>query len=321
MARGSRRRGGPAGRVVAARRRPGRPGPGRARDVVRSPCGRRPSPANGPLGGAACETEVRRHRSAATPRPNVMVVMMDDMRWDEVQYLPNVQRYVRDRGLRFTNSFSPYPLCCPARTSFLLGQYAHNHHVLYHDAPYGFGSIDDSRTIATSLERVGYRTAMVGKYLNGYGVMPSRVTGRSSIDYVPAGWTDWMAGWTRSGRTARRTGATPTTTSRSRRTSTASPSLTRAVLLDGDRRRGDRPGRRPWRERKATGKPWFLWVTPVAPHHGGPGSPTTRRRTPRSTASAALRDAGPAPLGQGPLRHRDHARRPAPARTGRARPT
>ena len=88
-----------------------------------------------------------------------MVVMMDDMRWDEVQYLPNVQRYVRDRGLRFTNSFSPYPLCCPARTSFLLGQYSHNHHVLHHDAPYGFGSIDDSRTIATSLERVGYRTA------------------------------------------------------------------------------------------------------------------------------------------------------------------
>src|SRR4029077_15545502 len=51
-----------------------------------------------------------------------------------------------------------------------------------------------SRTIAASLERVGYRTAMVGKYLNACGVMPSRVTGRSSIDYVPAGWTAWMAG-------------------------------------------------------------------------------------------------------------------------------
>jgi len=212
------------------------------------------------------------HRSAATPRPNVMVVMMDDMRWDEVQYLPNVQRYVRDRGLRFTNSFSPYPLCCPARTSFLLGKYAHNHHVLYHDAPYGFGSIDDSRTIATSLERVGYRTAMVGKYLNGYGVMPSRVTGRSSIDYVPAGWTDWMAGldtiWPDGSPYRGNTYNYYSFTQNINGGTVAHHGqYSSTVIADEVIGLVGAHGA----ERKATGRPWFLWVTPVAPHHGGPG--------------------------------------------------
>ena len=210
--------------------------------------------------------------TAVNPRPNVMVVMMDDMRWDEVKYLPNVQRYVRDRGLRFTNSFSPYPLCCPARASFLLGQYSHNHHVLHHDAPYGFGAIDDSRTIATSMERVGYRTAMVGKYLNKYGVMPSRVTGRPSIDYVPAGWTDWMTGldtiWPDGspyrGNTYNYFSFTQningvTVPHRGQYSST--------VIADEVIGLVDAYGV----ERKTTGKPWFLWVTPVAPHHGGPG--------------------------------------------------
>jgi N-acetylglucosamine-6-sulfatase len=200
-------------------------------------------------------------------RPNVMVVMMDDMRWDEVRYLPNVQRYVRDRGLRFTNSFSPYPLCCPARTSFLLGEYAHNHQVLYHEAPYGFGSIDDSRTIATSLKRVGYQTAMVGKYLNKYGVMPSRVTGRSSLHYVPAGWTDWMSGldtiWPAGspyqGNTYNYFSFTQnvngqTVANRGRYSSTVIADEVIGLV-------GKYAGQK---------KPWFLWVTPVAPHHGGP---------------------------------------------------
>ena len=78
------------------------------------------------------------------------MVMMDDMRWDELRFAPNVQRHVTGRGLQFANSFSPLPLCCPARSSFLLGQYAHNHKVLTVSSPYGFGSLDDRRTVATS---------------------------------------------------------------------------------------------------------------------------------------------------------------------------
>ena len=46
-----------------------------------------------------------------------------------------------DQGLDFRNSFGPYPLCCPARASFLTGRYAHNHHVFSHAAPYGFQAL------------------------------------------------------------------------------------------------------------------------------------------------------------------------------------
>ena len=119
------------------------------------------------------------------------MVMADDMRTDDLRFMPSVRRLLVGRGLSFRNSFSPYPLCCPARASFLTGRYAHNHHVFSHEDPYGFQSFDDHATIATALHQAGYQTGFVGKYLNGYGAQPSLVTGGPSFRYVPAGWTDW----------------------------------------------------------------------------------------------------------------------------------
>ena len=78
--------------------------------------------------------------------------MADDMRADDLRFMPHVRRLVAARGLTYENTFSPYPLCCPARASFLTGQYAHNHRVLGNAAPYGFGGFDDSATVATSLQ-------------------------------------------------------------------------------------------------------------------------------------------------------------------------
>ncbi len=133
----------------------------------------------------------RLERQRELRRPNVVVVMADDMRADDLRFMPHVRRLIAARGLSFENSFSPYPLCCPARASFLTGQYAHNHGVLDNTLPYGFGGFDDSATLATSLRAAGYRTAFVGKYLNDYGLVPSRVTGEPSATFVPAGWSDW----------------------------------------------------------------------------------------------------------------------------------
>ena len=127
-------------------------------------------------------------------RPNVLVIEADDMRWDDLRWMPNVQRLLQRRGLTFENSFAPYPLCCPSRASFLTGEYAHNHHVYSHEDPFGFASFHDRRTIATVLQKAGYQTALVGKYLNGYGEQPIRRTGKSSLLYEPPGWTQWLAG-------------------------------------------------------------------------------------------------------------------------------
>jgi arylsulfatase A-like enzyme len=225
-----------------------------------------PSPGQVPHG----RTVGRPAGPGGTGRPNIVVVMLDDMRSDEMRFAPNARRFVRDRGLDFRNSFSPYPLCCPARASFLLGQYAHNHGVLYHDPPYGFGSLDDHLTIAGRLQDAGYDTALIGKYLNRYGQQPSKVTGGPSEHYVPAGWTDWMVGietpfprsspnWGNTynyfafteninGRTVPHTG---------QYSSTVIGRQTRRLI--GKYHRAD--------------KPFFLWVTPVAPHTGDPVEP------------------------------------------------
>jgi arylsulfatase A-like enzyme len=203
-------------------------------------------------------------------KPNILVVMLDDMRSDEIRFAPNARRYVRERGLDFRNSFSPYPLCCPARASFLLGQYAHNHGVLYHDPPYGFGAIDDHLTLAGRLQQAGYQTALVGKYLNRYGEQRSRVTGRPSEHYVPAGWTDWMAGLEtpfpagsrNDGNTYDYYAFTQNVNGRTvpHRGQYSSSVIGRQVRgLIGRYHRTD--------------KPFFLWVNPVAPHHGLPVEP------------------------------------------------
>lgn len=126
-------------------------------------------------------------------RPNIVLVLTDDMRYDDLVFMPRLRRLVQRRGVTFENAFSPYPLCCPARASLLTGQAAHNHKVYWHHPPYGFGAFDDSFTLATALRREGYQTGFLGKYLNGYGTQYSRVTGGRSHRYVPAGWTEWRA--------------------------------------------------------------------------------------------------------------------------------
>lgn len=124
-------------------------------------------------------------------QPNVVLVMSDDMRVDDLAFAPNLRKLIAEHGVTFENSFAPFPLCCPSRASFMTGQYSHNHKVFWHDPPYGYGAFDDSKTIATSLQAAGYRTGFIGKYLNGYGLAPSKVTGEPSARYVPNGWDDW----------------------------------------------------------------------------------------------------------------------------------
>src|SRR5262245_17753668 len=116
--------------------------------------------------------------------------MTDDMRTDDLRWMPMTRRMIAAQGARFANSFSPNPLCCPARASFLNGEYTHNHGVWSARGPYGFQAFNDRRTLPVWLRRAGYHTLFLGKYLNGYGRQPT-FGGRRSVRYVPPGWTDW----------------------------------------------------------------------------------------------------------------------------------
>lgn len=151
------------------------------------------SPSPGGTSAALTAVPPRGEHTPQSERPNVVLVMADDMRYDDLVFMPRLRRLVQRTGVTFENSFSPYPLCCPARASLLTGLAAHNHEVYWHHAPYGFGAFDDSFTLATAMSDAGYQTGFLGKYLNGYGVQTSQVTGEASHRYVPSGWTDWRA--------------------------------------------------------------------------------------------------------------------------------
>jgi N-acetylglucosamine-6-sulfatase len=117
-----------------------------------------------------------------TVRPSIVLVLTDDQRWDTLFAMPTVQRELVGRGVTFTNSFAVNPLCCPSRASILTGRYSHSTGVYGNQPPHGgVTAFDDSSTIATWLGAVGYRTAYIGKYLNGY-----------AENYVPFGWNRWI---------------------------------------------------------------------------------------------------------------------------------
>jgi N-acetylglucosamine-6-sulfatase len=127
------------------------------------------------------------HSAEPPSGPNIVLVLTDDQRWDSLWAMPSVRRDLIDRGVTFSNAFVVNSLCCPSRTSILTGQYSHSTGVYTNTPPHGgFSVFDDSSTIATRLHDAGYRTALMGKYLNGY----ARFTDGS---YVPPGWDQWAA--------------------------------------------------------------------------------------------------------------------------------
>ena len=117
-------------------------------------------------------------------RPNVVVVMTDDQTVESLRVMPRVDSMLRDEGVEFTNNFASNPLCCPSRATYLTGQYPHNHGVLRNVAPNGgYAALDGSSTLPVWLQRAGYATVHIGKYLNGYG--------REDPAEVPPGWDEW----------------------------------------------------------------------------------------------------------------------------------
>src|SRR4051795_5630632 len=115
-------------------------------------------------------------------RPNVIVIDTDDMNASDMFVMQKTLNLLGAHGTTFRNSYVSYPLCCPSRATFLTGQYAHNDGVL---SDQRFTDLDRTNTLAVWLNRAKYRTAMVGKYLNGYGVVDPR--------QIPPGWRQWFA--------------------------------------------------------------------------------------------------------------------------------
>ena len=111
-------------------------------------------------------------RSAPPPaaaRPNVLVILLDDLRWDTPGYAghphvrtPNIDR-IAGEGVNFRNAFATTSLCSPSRASLLTGLYAPRHGVTnnFTELPARL------ETFPKALQRAGYTTAYVGKWHMG----------------------------------------------------------------------------------------------------------------------------------------------------------
>ncbi len=124
----------------------------------------------------------------APDRPNVILILTDDLDARLLEEHPAAYPNLRNLaagGTTFENAFVTDPLCCPSRATILRGQYAHNHEILGNWWPRGgsrkFRELGrEGSTVATWLQDEGYRTVLIGKYMNGYGGTR-----------VPPGWSDW----------------------------------------------------------------------------------------------------------------------------------
>ena len=221
------------------------------------------------LGGAATlrvSTAVSGQPLAVTQqrrvRPNVLMIMLDDARDDQLsrRWMPRTMDLLADQGVRFTNSFAPFALCAPSRASMLSGQYATGTGIWSIVQPWGFSSFADRQTLPVWLDRAGYRTMMLGKYINGY----ESSSDDTSVDvpwwhYRPPGWDEWHASgtgtynylrtdlaWARDGMPGKRR--------ITRYQTTAYGSIARSMI---DSAVGDR-------------HPFFFYLNFTAPHAGYP---------------------------------------------------
>jgi N-acetylglucosamine-6-sulfatase len=153
--------------------------------------------------------------AASAAAPNIVVIMTDDQEdTGSMAYMPKLQALIAKQGVTFTNSFVDVPLCAPSRVSFLTGQAAHNTGIKA-NSPLDEGGWEAFRdkepnALPVWLQKAGYKTALIGKYLNRYGQQSTygawlgwigsilhidfkRTDVGNPRDWVPPGWDLWYA--------------------------------------------------------------------------------------------------------------------------------
>lgn len=102
----------------------------------------------------------------SAPRPNILVIVADDLGWADVGYhgspipTPNIDRLVRE-GVELDQHYVA-PVCTPTRAALLSGRYWSRFGITTpsNNQVFRFGTL----TIASALREVGYQTCISGKW-------------------------------------------------------------------------------------------------------------------------------------------------------------
>jgi len=125
---------------------------------------------------------------AAPGSPNIVFILTDDLSMNLLQFMPHVLQMQKD-GVTFANYFVTDSLCCPSRSSIFTGRYPHDTGVFKNVGKEGGYLVfrargNEQSTFATALSAAGYRTAFLGKYLNGYEPEQHHP--------IAPGWNTWV---------------------------------------------------------------------------------------------------------------------------------
>jgi N-acetylglucosamine-6-sulfatase len=116
-------------------------------------------------------------------RPNVVLITTDDQTAASLRVMKRTRALIGERGAGFDNYAASFPLCCPARTTWITGQYSHNHGVIDNrpDAGGGYENLrEPGRVLPVWLAAAGYDTALAGKWIHNYPSLEP-----------PPGWDRW----------------------------------------------------------------------------------------------------------------------------------
>lgn len=216
-------------------------------------------------------------------RPNIILINLDDadsdLFSDELlkQHFPNMQRLASE-GVRFTNCHVTTPLCGPSRTCLLRGQHAHRTGIktnvargpLNNGFSGAYGMFKDkgyeSEHLGVWMQRAGYRTMMVGKYLHGT-MDPAGIPGWDDLMMSFGGAYYGSASYsTRRPEDSRRRPIAPD----QYRTVVEADEAVWMIEQQANRNRT--------RDQTTERQPFFLYIAPLAPHKPAAGKVMVENR-------------------------------------------
>lgn len=111
----------------------------------------------------------------AVKKPNFVVILADDLGYGDIGAFgasdirtPNIDR-MASQGIKFTEFYSPSPVCSPTRFGLLTGRFPRRQGIDGVFFPESFNGIPaEEVTIAEALKTSGYATGIVGKWHLGH---------------------------------------------------------------------------------------------------------------------------------------------------------